>query len=56
MQEHCLECHRKGENGPFELMTYDDVKGNAAMIKKVVAKRTMPPWFAEANDESRVQE
>ena len=49
VQNHCLECHRKGENGPFELATYDDVKGNAAMIRKVVAKRTMPPWFADAS-------
>jgi hypothetical protein len=47
VQGHCQECHRAGENGPFELMTYEDVKGNAAMIKKVVGKRTMPPWFAE---------
>jgi hypothetical protein len=49
VQNHCLECHRRGENGPFELNTYEDVKGNAAMIKKVIAKRTMPPWFAETN-------
>lgn len=49
VQNHCLECHRKGENGPFELNTYDDVKGNAAMIKKVVTRRTMPPWFADAS-------
>jgi thiol-disulfide isomerase/thioredoxin len=47
VQSHCLECHRKGENRPFELTTYDDVKGNAPMIKKVVGKKTMPPWFAE---------
>jgi hypothetical protein len=47
VQNHCLECHRKGENAPFELTTYDDVRGNAAMIKKVVGRRTMPPWFAE---------
>lgn len=49
VQDHCLECHRPGENGPFELLSYADVKGNAAMIKKVVAKRTMPPWFAETS-------
>jgi hypothetical protein len=47
VQGHCLECHRKGENGPFELTSYADVKGNAAMIKKVVGRRTMPPWFAD---------
>ena len=49
VQLHCLECHRKGENGPFELTSYEDVKGNAPMIKKVVGKRTMPPWFAETS-------
>jgi peroxiredoxin/mono/diheme cytochrome c family protein len=47
VQNHCLECHRKGENAPFELTSYEDVKGNGPMIKKVVGKKTMPPWFAE---------
>lgn len=47
VHNHCQECHRPGENAPFELMSFDDVKGNSAMIKKVVAKRTMPPWFAD---------
>lgn len=44
--QNCQECHRAGENGPFELMTYADVKAQRAMIKKVVKNRTMPPWFA----------
>jgi thiol-disulfide isomerase/thioredoxin len=44
--QNCQECHRAGENGPFELMTYADVKAQKAMIKKVVKNRTMPPWFA----------
>jgi len=48
MQSNCQECHRAGENAPFELATYADVKEHAAMIKKVVAKRTMPPWFADS--------
>jgi len=48
VQANCLECHRAGENGPFELGTYAEVRANAAMIKKVVARRTMPPWFASA--------
>jgi hypothetical protein len=47
VQNNCVECHRPGENGPFELLTYADVKGNAAMIKKVVTKKTMPPWQAD---------
>lgn len=44
--QNCQECHRAGENGPFELMTYADVKAQRGMIKKVVKNRTMPPWFA----------
>jgi peroxiredoxin len=46
LQANCLECHRKGGVGPFSLETYQDVCGNAAMIRSVVADRLMPPWFA----------
>ena len=46
VQDNCQECHRSGENGPFELMNLADVKAQRAMIKKVVKNRTMPPWFA----------
>ncbi len=53
VQNRCVECHRPGENGPFELLRYADVKGQSAMIKKVVAKRTMPPWFAEETAEHK---
>jgi len=45
VQSNCIECHRAGENAPFELASYSDVKEHATMIKKVVGKRTMPPWF-----------
>lgn len=46
VEQNCQECHRKGENGPFELMTYEDVKANAPTVKREVRKGTMPPWFA----------
>ncbi|MCA8934723.1 MAG: redoxin domain-containing protein [Planctomycetes bacterium] len=46
VQENCQDCHRAGENGPFELMTYEDVKGNRSMVKRQVKQRLMPPWFA----------
>ena len=58
VQDNCQTCHRAGESGPFELMTYEDVKGNRAMIKRQVKQRLMPPWFANpkhgdwANDSS----
>jgi thiol-disulfide isomerase/thioredoxin len=46
MQNNCQSCHREGENGPFELVTYADVKGNRAMIRRMVTQGLMPPWFA----------
>ena len=46
IQRNCQECHRSGGTGPFEMMTMDEVTGHAAMIKKVIAKGIMPPWFA----------
>jgi peroxiredoxin len=47
-QRNCQECHRDGENGPFPLVTYADAKGNADMVKLMVKKGAMPPWFADA--------
>ena len=44
VQKHCQECHRQGGVGPFELLTYDDVSGNAEKIREVVSDRRMPPW------------
>ncbi|MFT6620176.1 MAG: mono/diheme cytochrome c family protein [Limisphaerales bacterium] len=46
VQGNCLECHRKGGVGPFSLATYQDVVGNAAMMRSVVGDGLMPPWFA----------
>ncbi|HEY1190561.1 MAG TPA: redoxin family protein [Gemmata sp.] len=46
VQANCAECHRKGGVGPFVLDTYESVTANKGMIRKVVDKGTMPPWFA----------
>lgn len=46
VQVHCVECHRTGGVAPFVLDTYESVVANRAMIRKVVDKGTMPPWFA----------
>ena len=40
----CTSCHRPGEIGPFQLMTYRDVSKRAKMIRRVTKKRYMPPW------------
>ena len=40
----CTMCHRKGQSGPFELLTYEDVRERAATIRAVVHDNYMPPW------------
>ena len=46
-QNRCVECHRKGEIGPFSMTTYEDVVSWADMIDEVVQDRRMPPWHAD---------
>ncbi len=46
MNQHCVECHRDGGVAPFELTSYDDVVAHGPMIKFVIQRGVMPPWFA----------
>lgn len=43
----CSPCHRPGAAGPFNLLTYDDVKRHASTIRLTVRNRSMPPWPAD---------
>jgi mono/diheme cytochrome c family protein len=57
--EHCAPCHRPGQAGPFDLLTYADAKKRAKEIAEVTAKRAMPPWllepgYGEFKDERRL--
>lgn len=45
-QNHCVECHRPGEIGPFPMTSYDEVLGWGEMIAEVVEQGRMPPWHA----------
>ena len=61
VQRRCMHCHREGESAPFPLVTHADAKGNAAMIRYVLEKRFMPPWFASdaglpMHDDARLTE
>ncbi len=49
IQANCVECHRSGGVAPFSLEKYEDVVDHKGMIRKVVDKGTMPPWFAAAS-------
>jgi hypothetical protein len=44
LQKHCLECHRKGQVGPFRLETYEQARKRASDIASVIKDRVMPPW------------
>ncbi len=46
LQNHCQQCHRPGEVGPFSLMTYRQAVNWAADIKEFTQTRRMPPWKA----------
>ena len=45
-QDRCVECHRAGRIGPFEMANYEDVVGWGEMIREVVEEGRMPPWHA----------
>lgn len=47
LNEHCVECHRPSEIGPFDISNYDELRGWAEMIVEVVEQKRMPPWHAD---------
>lgn len=47
----CIECHRGGGIGPMPFETFEQVKDYAGMIRNVVERGVMPPWFATPQDE-----
>jgi hypothetical protein len=48
LQQRCQQCHRPGEIAPTPLVTYEQVKSSARLIRKDVRSKRMPPWFADA--------
>lgn len=44
--QHCVECHRKGEIGPFVLTDYEEAKGWGETILETINSKRMPPWNA----------
>lgn len=45
----CGICHQPGEAGPFNLITYSDLKQHANKIKYAVQHNYMPPWPADTS-------
>jgi mono/diheme cytochrome c family protein len=44
IQQNCQVCHQPGGIGPMPLMTFDQVKAFAPLIKSKVVAREMPPY------------
>lgn len=44
LQENCQVCHRPGNVAPMSLLTYEQVRPWASVIREKVIKRQMPPW------------
>lgn len=47
LNSRCLECHRPGNIGPFNLGSYEDAVAWADTIDEVVQQGRMPPWHAD---------
>jgi AhpC/TSA family len=43
----CVACHRDGGIGPWQMTSYDMIRGFAPMIREVVRTQRMPPWHAD---------
>lgn len=56
LQANCLECHRTGGIGPMPLETFEQARDYAGMIRSVVERGVMPPWFAAAEPEAELSE
>jgi hypothetical protein len=44
LQNHCQECHRPGEVGPFSLQTYKQALRWGPDMKEFTQNHKMPPW------------
>lgn len=47
LQRHCQTCHRSGESAPMPLVTYQEAKTWAHLIREDARSKRMPPWFAD---------
>jgi hypothetical protein len=47
LQNKCFGCHSPGNIGPIKMTNYNKVEGVADMIQEVLLSRRMPPWHAD---------
>ena len=49
LQKSCQDCHNAGGIGPMQLVTYEQARPWAPLIKDRTTKRIMPPWHVSRN-------
>jgi hypothetical protein len=49
LQQNCQVCHQPGAIGPMSLMTYEEVRPWASIIKLRVQEREMPPYHYDTD-------
>ncbi len=49
LMENCVDCHREGGIGPFQMTNYDVIKGFSPMIREVIRTDRMPPYNADTH-------
>jgi hypothetical protein len=47
LKDNCVTCHREGGIGPWQMSSYEMVRGFAPMIREVLRTQRMPPWHAD---------
>lgn len=47
LKDNCVTCHREGGIGPWQMSSYEIVRGFAPMIREVLRTQRMPPWHAD---------
>lgn len=52
LQANCQDCHHDSGVAPFPLISFDDATSHAGMMRKVLQKGLMPPWFATAPEKN----
>ena len=54
--KHCTTCHFENGYSPFSLETYSDVSKRADFILHVLENKIMPPWTADTNYRSYINQ
>ena len=49
LQQKCVSCHNPDGIGPMPLLSYQQVRPFAALIKDRTGRRMMPPWHNDPN-------